>query len=186
MSTAVTTQLPAGTWALDTIHSTVGFGVKHLGINTYRGSFPGIEGHLVTDGGRITEIVGTATIDSLVTKDATLTGHLLTPDFFDAANHPTGTFSSTAITLADDGALRIDGELTLRGVTRPVTLTGALEGVGPDPYGNTRLGISVTGQIDRREFGISWNTIMDNGVPAVAERVSLDWEVEAILAGAEA
>lgn len=185
MSTAVVTQLPAGTWALDTIHSTVGFGVKHLGINTYRGSFPGIEGHLVTDGGRITEIVGTATIDSLVTKDATLTGHLLTPDFFDAANHPTGTFRSSSVELADDGALRIEGELTLRGVTRPVTLTGEL-GLGQDPYGNTRVGIAVKGQIDRREFGISWNTIMDNGVPAVAERVSLDWEVEAILAGAEA
>lgn len=184
MTTATQTQLPAGTWTLDPVHSTVGFGVKHLGINTYRGQFPGIEGELRTAGGRITAVSGTARIDSLVTKDATLTGHLLTPDFFDAANHPTGTFRSTAVELSGED-VRIDGELTLRGVTRPVTLTGTV-GLGQDPYGNTRVGIAVTGQIDRREFGISWNTIMDNGVPAVAERVSLAWEVEAILAGAEA
>lgn len=184
MSTATQTQLPAGTWALDTVHSTVGFGVKHLGINTYRGQFPGIEGHVVTRDGRITEITGTAQIDSLVTKDATLTGHLLTPDFFDAANHPTGTFRSTSIELSGED-VRIEGELTLRGVTRPVTLAGTL-GLGQDPYGNTRIGIAVSGQINRLDYGISWNTVMDNGVPAVAERVRLEWEVEAILAGAEA
>lgn len=184
MSTTTATELPTGTWTLDPVHSTVGFGVKHLGINTYRGQFPGIEGHVATQGGGITEVVGTARIDSLVTKDATLTGHLLTPDFFDAENHPTGTFRSTSVELSGED-VRIEGELTLRGVTRPVTLTGTVA-LGQDPYGNTRIGIAVSGQINRLDHGISWNAVMDNGVPAVAERVRLEWEVEAILAGAEA
>ncbi|MCC6830264.1 MAG: polyisoprenoid-binding protein [Thermoleophilia bacterium] len=183
MSTTAT-QLPSGTWNLDTVHSTVGFGVKHLGINTYRGQFPGIEGHVRTEDGRVTEITGTARIDSLVTKDATLTGHLLTADFFDAEAHPTGTFRSTSVELTGED-IRVEGELTLRGVTRPVTLTGTL-GLGQDPYGNTRIGVAVSGQINRLDYGISWNAVMDNGVPAVAERVRLDWEVEAVLAGAEA
>ncbi|MFN8111333.1 MAG: YceI family protein [Thermoleophilia bacterium] len=179
MSTATTT-LPTGTWNVDAIHSHVGFGVKHLGIATYRGQFPGVEGHLVTENGTITAIEGTAKIDSLETKDGNLTGHLLTPDFFDAASHPTGTFRSTDITLNGD-ALTVRGELTLRGVTKPVELTGTLEGFGPDGYGNTKLGVELTGNIDRRDYGISWNVVMDNGVPTVAERVKLEWNVEAVL-----
>lgn len=172
--------LPTATWAVDPVHSSIAFGVKHLGVSTYRGSFQAAAGRIATRDGAIVSVEGTVRVDSLATQDATLTGHLLTPDFFDAANHPEARFASTAITPAADGRLRIAGELTLRGVTRPVVLEGELEGSGSDPYGNERIGLVARGQIDRTEFGVSWNNVLANGALAVAEKVTLDLAVEAI------
>lgn len=182
MATAVIqeTVIPDGVWAFDTVHSSVGYTVKHLGVATFRATFPGIAGTLETSGGEITQIDGTVEIASQVTQDETLGGHLLSPDFFDAQNHPTGRFVSTAITTNADGSLTIAGELTLRGVTQPVALSAEIEGVGPDPYGNTRLGVSATGLVDRTAFGISWNVALDNGAVAVAEKVKLVWNLEVI------
>jgi polyisoprenoid-binding protein YceI len=171
--------IPDATWALDPVHSSVGFEVKHLGVATYRGNFPGVSGAITTAGGTVTAADGATEIKSLVTQDQTLTGHLFSPDFFDADNHPTGRFVATSIQ-QDGSDLTINGDLTLRGVTKPATLTGEVEGVGPDPYGNTRIGISVSGKINRTDYGINWNAPLDNGMVAVAESVKLVWHVEAI------
>jgi polyisoprenoid-binding protein YceI len=172
--------IPAGTWAIDPIHSSFGFEVKHLGVSTYRGSFPGVEGAIETTDGAVTSVAGTARIDSLVTQDVQLTGHLMSPDFFDQANHPTGTFASTSIVSDGNGKLKVVGTLTLRGVTQPVELAGELEGVGPDGYGNTRIGISAAGFIDRTKFGLSWNVPLGDTAVAVGEKVKLVWNAEGI------
>ena len=179
MSTTATA-LPTATWNIDPVHSTIGFAVKHLGISTYRGSFPGASGRIETSNGAISAITGTVEIGSVTTQDANLTGHLLTPDFFDAATFPQATFASTAIVAGDDGALTITGDLTLRGVTQSVTLVGEIEGQGSDPYGNERLGIAAKGKIDRTAFGISWNAPLAIGALAVAEKVTMVLAVAAI------
>ena len=172
--------IPAGTWVIDPVHSSVGFEVKHLGVSTYRGSFPGVEGTIETIEGSVTSVQGTARIESLTTQDVQLTGHLMSPDFFDQANYPTGTFASTKIESDGNGKLKVVGNLTLRGVTRPVELEGELEGVGPDPYGNTRIGISAAGFIDRTKFGLNWNVPLGDAVVAVGEKVKLVWNAEGI------
>lgn len=174
-------EIPAGTWSIDPVHSSVGFEVKHLGVSTYRGSVPGVAGTIETIDGAVTSVQGTAQIDSLVTQDVQLTGHLMSPDFFDQANFPTGSFTSTRV-VTDGQTLTITGELTLRGVTQPVELVGELEGVGPDPYGNTRIGISASGFIDRTKFGLNWNVPLGDAIVAVSEKVKLVWNAEGIKA----
>ena len=178
----MSTTISDGTWNFDSVHSSIGFRVKHLGVSTFRGSFPGIQGVITTAGGQVTAIDGTVDMGSLKAQDDNLTGHLQSDDFFAVAAHPQGSFRSTSITSAPDGSLTIEGEITLRGVTKPLTLTGEVEGVGPDPYGGTRIGISATGDLDRTEFGITWNAPLANGLLAVSERVKLDWHLEAIQA----
>ncbi len=172
--------IPAGTWAIDPVHSSVGFEVKHLGVSTYRGSFPAVEGTIETTDGAVTSVAGTTRIDSLVTQDVQLTGHLMSADFFDQANHPTGTFASTSIVSDGNGKLKVLGDLTLRGVTQAVELDGELEGVGTDPYGNTRIGISASGFINRTKFGLNWNVPRGDSAVAVGEKVKLVWNTEGI------
>jgi polyisoprenoid-binding protein YceI len=178
----MSTSIPDGTWNFDSTHSSIGFRVKHLGVSTFRGSFPGIEGAITTSDGAVSAITGTVEMASLKMPDDNFTGHLHSDDFFAVATFPQGKFAASSITTAGDGTLTISGEITLRGVTKAITLTGEIEGVGPDPYGNTRIGISATGDLDRTEFGISWNAPLDNGLVAVSERVKLDWHLEAIKA----
>ena len=184
-ATATATALPTATWGIDPIHSTIGFAVKHLGVSTYRGSFPGAAGSVVTENGAIAAVSGTVEVAGLSTADANLTGHLLAPDFFDAATYPQASFASTRVEQGEDGSLRIEGDITLRGVTKPVVLTGELEGVGGDPYGNTRLGLTVKGVINRTDFGVSWNSVLANGALAVAEKVTVEVHAEAIAQGLE-
>ena len=115
------------------------------------------------------------------TEEPQLTGHLHSEDFFDAANHPEITFKSTAIETVDADKLRITGDLTIRGITRPVELDAEIEGAGDDPYGNTRLGITATGAVDRSDWGITWNAPpLANGALVVGERVALTLHVEAV------
>lgn len=184
-STLTTPALPTATWAIDPVHSTIGFAVKHLGVSTYRGQFPGAAGSIETQDGSIAAVRGTVEIAGLATADANLTGHLLAPDFFDAATFPRASFASTRVEQDADGSLRIEGDLTLRGVTNPVVLAGKIEGVGPDGYGNARIGVTVKGVIDRTDFGVSWNTVLANGALAVAEKVTVEVHAEAIAAGLE-
>jgi polyisoprenoid-binding protein YceI len=181
MSTiAAPTQIPTATWAIDPVHSSIGFGVKHLGISTYRGSFPAVSGTVETRDGGLSAVDGAVQVDSLVTQDANLTGHLLGPDFFEAPVHPEARFVSTRIEQRPDGAFRVDGELTLRGATRPVVLEGEIEGAGADAYGGQRIGLVAKGQIDRTEFGINFNSPLANGTLAIGEKVSLELHVEAV------
>ena len=173
-------EIPAGTWAIDASHSSAGWAVKHFGVSTFRGKFPAVSGTIESTDGAIAKIDGTVQIGSLKTEDEQQTGHLMSPDFFDTANHPTGTFTSTSVQDLGGGKLKVAGDLTLRGVTNPVELDVEVEGVGPDAYGNTRIGLEATGVVDRTQWGISWNMPVEGGSPAVGERVKLEWNIEAI------
>lgn len=175
-------EIPTGTWSVDPVHSSIGFGVKYLGVSTYRGSFPGVSGTIETRGGALAAVDGTVRIDSVVTTDEKLSGHLLTPDFFDAATFPEARFVSSRIEQQADGTFRAEGELTLRGVTKPVVLEGEVVGVAVDGYGNEKIGVAARGTIDRTEFGITWNAPLASGALSLAEKVTLELEVQAAAA----
>jgi polyisoprenoid-binding protein YceI len=179
---ATETTIPTGTWAIDGVHSSVGFEVKHLGVSTFRGSFKEVTGSIETADGAVTGVEGTIETASIHTIDGALSGHLQTPDFFDTEHHPQGRFRSTAVEDLGDGKLRVKGELELRGVTRPVEIDAHISGAGADPYGNERLGLSGSAVIDRTEFGISWNAPLPNGGLTVGEKVRLVLDVEAVKA----
>src|SRR6266446_3399826 len=157
------TAVPAGTWQADTVHSSVGFEVGYLGISTFSGEFKGFEASL-TDG----ELTGKAPVTSIEVKDENLYGHLLAPEFFDAERHPELTFSGTATA---PGAF--EGEITIKGVTKPATLAGTITGPVTDAYGNERIALRLETVIDRTEFGIDWNAPLPSGGFALANDVKL-------------
>ena len=166
MSTAEqTTQLPTGTWNLDPVHSSVSFAVKHSGVMTFRGTFGEI-GASLADG----RLEGTAKVASVVVDDENLAGHLQTPDFFDAEQHPELRFTSTTIE-RDGERISIEGDLTLRGVSRPVELSGTVSGPITDGYGNQRLGLDVETTVNRRDYGIDWSADLPSGEPMLADDV---------------
>ena len=183
--TSQTVEIPgyiAGTWDLDPVHSTIEFVARHLMVSKVRGSFPGFEAQIVTAPNPL-DSSATATIDlaSVDTGNEMRDNDLRSENFFDVAHHPTMTYRSTGVRPAGAGeTLLMDGELTLRGATRPVTLTVEANGFGPDPYGGTRAGFSASGEIDRTEFGITFNAPVpgSSGV-MVNERIQI--EAEAVL-----
>jgi polyisoprenoid-binding protein YceI len=170
MSTISTTPLaPAGTWAADPVHSNVSFEIGYAGVNTFRGSFREFTAVLSGD-----SLEGAATVASVDVKDEQLNGHLQTPDFFDAQRFPEITFTATELTKADDGTLTGTGELTIRGVTRPLALTGTIaDAPATDPFGRERLGLRLEATIDRNEYGVSWNAPNQSGGNYLADDVAL-------------
>jgi polyisoprenoid-binding protein YceI len=163
----VDTQVLAGTWRADPVHSRVSFGVRHMGVAEFRGAFTGVEATLDGD-----SLAGTVQISNVrLDDDPTQEAHVLSPDFFDAERHAAASFSSTAIRRSGD-ELEVDGELTVKGTTRPVTLRGTISGPAPDPYGNERIGLALSTVVDRRDFGVSWNAPLPGGGDAIA------WDVE--------
>ncbi len=160
------TSIPTGTWGFDPIHSDVGFGVTYSGAGTFRGGFKEIDAKLV-DG----ELEGSAKVASLTIDDPQLVGHLQSPDFFDAEQFPELSFASKSIERNGD-EVTIDGELTLRGVTKPVTITGTVVGPTPDAYGNPRIAFDIETTVDRREFGLNWNMDLPSG-PALGNDVKI-------------
>src|SRR5581483_1215331 len=148
--------IPTGTWQADAVHSAVGFEVPYMGIASFSGSVKQFEATLA-DG----VLTGSAEIASLVTKDENLQAHLLSPEFFDAERHPRVSFSGAV--RADGPQVEVEGEITIKGITRPATLTGTITGPVTDPYGNDRYGLSLATTIDRTQFGITWNAPMPNG-----------------------
>ncbi len=176
---AIATEVPTASWTIDPVHSSIGFAVRHLGVSTYRGSFAGAAGFITTTGGELATVHGEIEMANVVTSDANLTGHLQSPDFFDAASHPRATFRSTSIEQLGEEVV-IVGELTLRGVTQQITLRGELVGVATDPYGNEKIGVEVSGTIDRTAFGITWNVPLANGALTLAESVKLTLAVQAV------
>jgi len=171
MSTIQTQALPAGTWSADRVHSTVGFAVGYMA-GTFTGTFSDFDA-AVSDG----VLRGSATVASVQVKDPNLEAHLQSPDFFDAERHPELTFRSAAIQRTGD-ELRIEGEITIKGHTEPVELTGTVSEPIADPYGGTRYGLRLETTIDRDRFGISWNNPLPNGEPALANEVVLTAELQ--------
>jgi len=153
--------LPDGTFAVDPAHSTVGFEVKHLGIATVRGRFTVISGTLT--GGEEPELEGVVDLTSATTDEEQRDGHLASPDFFDVERFPQATFRSTSFEQLGDGAIRVVGDLTLKGVTREIELTGSVAGPATDPWGNERVGLELAGVVDRTNFGVDWNAPLPGG-----------------------
>ncbi len=164
--------VPSGVWASDSIHSTVGFAVRHMGLAPFRGGFKDFDA-TISDG----RLVGSARVESIITDDETLTGHLLSPDFFDAERHPELRFEADEIR-ADGDQIVVPGQLTLKGETRPVELRGTVTGPVTDPYGNSRLGLELETTIDRSAFGIDWNAELPSGGEVLANDVKLTAELE--------
>jgi polyisoprenoid-binding protein YceI len=166
MST-IETIAPAGTWSADPVHSDVSFEVVHAGVDVFRGSFGEFSATLTGD-----TLTGSAQVASVDVKDEQLSGHLLAPDFFDAARYPEIAFSATELQ-RDGNALTAKGELTLKGVTQPVELTGTISDPSVDPFGNERVGLSLEATIDRTDFGVSWNAPNQSGGDYLANDVRL-------------
>ncbi len=170
----------AGTWDLDPVHSTIGFVVRHLMVSKVRGKFTTFEAQVVTAPNPL-DSSATATIDlsSVDTGNEQRDNDLRSTNFFDTDTHPKMTFVSTGIR-ADGDRFIVDGDLTIRGVTKPVSLTAEVNGFGPDPFGGTRAGFSATGEINRSDFGVSFNAPIPGGV-MISENVRLEIEAEAVL-----
>lgn len=166
MSTTDTQVLPAGTWTLDKVHSHVGFAVDYMA-GTFTGSFDDIEAE-VRDG----VLKGSAKVASVNVKDENLAGHLQSPDFFDAERNPELTFESKSIDRDGDN-LKIDGEITIKGHTEPVEITGVVTEPFDDPYGGTRFGLKAEAKVDRTKFGVSWNNPLPSGEPALSNEVTI-------------
>lgn len=179
MTSATDTQAPAGTWTIDPVHSEVSYSVKHLGLAKSKGRFPGVTGTVRTTQ-NLTESSVTAEIDaaSVDSGSEQRDEHLRSADFFDVANHPTITFRSTGIRDAGDDEYVIDGELTWRGHTVPVSLNAELGGIGPNPANNDAMtiGVSASTTVARRDFGVG-----PEGNALLGEKVTISLEIEAAL-----
>ena len=177
MSTTDTlTIAPAGTWTLDPVHSRVDFEVSYLA-GTFKGEFHEIAGALQVDGERAS-LEGVAKVASVDVKDENLAAHLQSPDFFDAERHPELRFTAQDIRLDGDGKVFVAGELTIKGVTRPVQVTGTVTQPMADPYGSERIGLNLTTSVDRTQFGVDWNQPLPNGDPSLANDVTILAELQ--------
>jgi len=181
MNTSGTSTIaPAGTWNLDPVHSIVGFEVAYM-VGTFKGRFHDVSASLaVTEDGRAT-LEGAAKVASVDVKDETQNAHLQSPDFFDAEQFPELRFKAEDISLAGD-QVTADGEITIKGVTKPVTVTGTVSPPIADPWGMQRLGITVTATVDRTDFGLNWNNPLPSGDLALANEVEIIAELQFVQA----
>jgi polyisoprenoid-binding protein YceI len=181
MTTVSPTTL-SGTYALDPAHSRLGFVARHAMVTKVRGSFDEFEGAAVLDFDEPTNSTASVTfqIASIDTRNAQRDEHLRTNDFFDAPTYPTGSFVSTGVTKVDGETFQLHGDLTLKGVTKPVTVTFEATGTATDPYGNLRAGFEGRATISRKEWGITWNAALDAGGVAVGDKIVLELDISAI------
>ena len=152
--------IPTGTWSIDPVWSALEFQVKKLGLMTVKGRVPGFTGTI--RGGESPSIDGVVDASSITTFDETRDGHIQSPDFFDTERFPELRFVSTHVASNGD-TLAVEGDLTIKGITQPVVLEGRFVGTGLDPYGNERIGIELSGTVDRTEFGLNWNAPLPGG-----------------------
>jgi len=179
LAEASATVIPTGTWSIDPAHSAVEFHVKHLGLATVKGRARVVSGTIV--GGETSSIEGTVDVSSITTFDENRDGHLQSPEFFDVARYPELVFTSLRIA-AEGDSLRVDGDLTIRGITKPVTLEGTVVGTGSDPWGNERLGVDLEAVVDRTSWGLDWNAPLPGGGFLLPDRVKLTATFSAVRA----
>lgn len=171
-----------GTYALDPAHTEIGFAVRHMAVSKVRGRFDSFEGALeIAEDPSDSKVSVSIDARSVDTRDETRDNHLRTNDFFDVEHHPMWTFESTGVTAVGPTEWKVDGDLTIRGVTRPVTLDVELEGVVKDPFGNHRVGFSASTSLNRDDFGVSFGAVMETGGLVVAKKVDIQIEAEAVL-----
>lgn len=176
-------ELPlAGTYAIDASHTHVGFVVRHLMLSKTRGRFPALIGSIVIGDDPLASSVAvsieTAGVD---TGDEKRDGHLRSPDFLDAEQFPAMTYHSTSVSPVAPGRFEVEGDLTVRDVTRPVQLQVTFDGAVTDPWGNTRAGFTASGEIDRENFGLTWNQVLEGGGVLVGKKIAIEIETEAVL-----
>ena len=176
---SIATAVPAGVWNIDTSHTTVNFSVRHMMVSKVRGKFATFGGTIViAEDPTASTLEASVDMASVDTGDAGRDEHLRTSDFFDIQTHPTMTFTSTSIT-PSGGDYELAGDLTIRGVTRPVTFELELGGVGTDPWGNTRAGFTATTTINRKDWGLEYNAVLEGGGVLIGEKVTIELDVEA-------
>lgn len=173
------TSIPAGTWSIDPAHSAVEFHVKHLGLATVKGRAPVVSGTI--QGGDAPSLEGTVAVSSITTFDENRDAHLQSPEFFDVERYPELTFSSSSIE-SDGESLSVDGQLTIKSTTKPVTLSGTFVGAGLDPWGNERIGIDLETVVDRTQWGLDWNAPIPGGGFLLPDRVKLTATFSAVKA----
>jgi polyisoprenoid-binding protein YceI len=183
---AITGYVP-GTWAIDTTHSEIGFSVRHLMVSKVKGVFRDFSGIFVTAENPFdSSVEATVVLSSVDTGNADRDAHLRSADFFDTDQHTLLTYRSTGIRYDDEDGFVVDGELTLRGVTKQVPLQLEIHGFQQaTPFGDTRTGFTATGEIDRRDFGVSFNMALEGGGVGLGNKVQITLEIEAVLQPAE-
>lgn len=175
-------------WDIDSSHSTVEFSVRHLGLASVKGTFHTLRGQVDVDEADLTRSTGRVEIEvaSIDTRDEKRDAHLRSADFFDVDRHPTATFQTSAIRRLRAERYEVEGELTIHGVTRPVTLEAEVSEFITDPWGNRRAAVEVNGEINRVDFGLGWNQVLEAGRLLVGEKVKLHAATEVVLAQAVA
>jgi polyisoprenoid-binding protein YceI len=183
MSTTTITAIPTGTWNVDPSHSSIEFRVKHLGISTVRGSFREFEGRIeIGEDIGSTKAYGKVKAASIDTGEPKRDEHLRSADFFDVENHPDITFESTSIEVIDEDEFHVTGDLTMHGVTKPITLHAEVTGIEEDPWGNTRAGLEAQGEINRSDWDMRFNQALGSGNMMVSDKVRINIDVSAVKA----
>lgn len=182
------TEIPGyipGTWTIDPAHSDVSFTVRHMMVSKVRGFFRDFEGTIVTgDKAEASSVTATIKLASIETNQTQRDEHIRSADFFDIANHPEMTYRSTGVRFDGDNWM-VDGDLTLKGVTKQIPLTLELNGFGPDSYGGTRAGFTAIGELSRADFGVNFNPTIETGGVVIGDKITLALEIEAVLAQPE-
>ena len=171
-----------GDYTIDPSHTRLGFSARHAMVTTVRGQFTDFEGtaHVDAENPAASSVSLSIRPASISTGSADRDGHLVSADFFDVENHGEITFASTAVTPLDGDVVRIEGDLTMKGVTKPVAIDFAFEGSAVDPFGNQRIGFEGSLVVNRKDWGVNWNTALDTGGVLVSEKVTLEFDVSAI------
>jgi polyisoprenoid-binding protein YceI len=170
--------VPAGTWVVDPVHSSVNFAVKHNGVTTFRSGFERYEARL--SGGEEARLEGTVEVDSIQIDEEMLKGHLLSPEFFDVQRFPRLRFASSELTVEEGGDLRVRGELEVRGEKREVEASGRFAQLGEDAYGKARVGLSIESTVDRRDFGLDWQAQLPSGGEVLDYAVTISVDLELV------
>lgn len=184
MSTTVTATPARTTWTIDAAHSQVEFAVRHLMISTVRGRFAGVKGNVIADDGDLSTAQVDVTIDvhTIDTREAQRDAHLKSADFFDAEKFPALTFKSTRVSDVQGNRFKLAGDLTMHGTTREVILDVTSEGRGKDPWGGERAGYSAVAKVNRSDFGLTWNQVLETGGIAVGDEIKIALDLELVKA----
>ena len=171
----------AGAWEIDPVHSHIGFVARHVAVAKVRGRFTEFSGRVhIDEVPALSSVVVTIEAGSITTDSAQRDAHLRSPDFLDVERYPVLTFRSTAVEVTGKDTVRISGALTIKDVTRPVTLDVTYEGAQVDPWGNTRAGFSAVTEIDRQDYEVAWNQVSDTGGLLVGRRIRIDLDIELV------